>query len=59
VSTARPPRRNGFVAALDSVAGAVEGLLSWVTGRRRTGNAIEELGSWVLGPANRRRNRSE
>jgi hypothetical protein len=53
-----PQFSGAFRAVLDGVAGTAEGLLSWVTGRRRTGNAVFELAGWVLGnPAGRKKNR--
>ena len=44
-----------FMALVDAAAGLLEGVLGWVTGRRRTGNAFSELVSWVLGPPDARR----
>ena len=46
----RPEQAGAFMALLDAAAGLLEGILGWVTGRRRTGNAFSGLVSWVLGP---------
>jgi len=51
----RPEHAGAFMALVDAAAGLLEGVLGWVTGRRRTGNAFSELVSWVLGPPDARR----
>jgi hypothetical protein len=58
VSSPRPPLGGAFVAMLDALAGTVDGGLSWVTGRRRTRNAVTELASWILGAPRQQHDRS-